>query len=283
MLQAYCDESVKDGLFVLAGYLATAEKWAAFSDEWSKLLGMRSPHYPRLDEFHMTEMRHTPERRELSEIFYRVIENHVDAAIACIVDIRALKEAIDEVGSSWPEIVRPYKNPYFAAFADLIPTLADFREENLLLEQIQGPVDFVFDISTTMSHCVEAWGELVDAHRRLSYRRHIVGPPIFRDSMATLPLQAADLWSYWIREWSFRGLPIQEIGQLPFPWKPKKQLEILYIRRTKEDYKRIFSDAILLNQLINAGVFRVLFAPNPLVLLTRRSPSERNVSRPSQK
>src|SRR4030095_7034583 len=40
MFQAYLDEStsnpVHEGVFVMAGWISTAEKWAVFSDEWQE-------------------------------------------------------------------------------------------------------------------------------------------------------------------------------------------------------------------------------------------------------
>ena len=80
MFNAFIDDSrSEDGrFFVLAGFIATAEKWATFSDQWQELLDM----HPRLARFKMNEMGRTPERLERAQWFYRVIEEHVQSAIS---------------------------------------------------------------------------------------------------------------------------------------------------------------------------------------------------------
>ena len=46
MLQAYIDESCSDGkLFVMAGYIASAPQWIAFSEEWASW-----PRFPPLEK-----------------------------------------------------------------------------------------------------------------------------------------------------------------------------------------------------------------------------------------
>ena len=43
MLQVFVDESADDGIYAMAGYISTVEKWAQFSDEWEAVKS-RSPH-----------------------------------------------------------------------------------------------------------------------------------------------------------------------------------------------------------------------------------------------
>jgi hypothetical protein len=53
MLQAYMDESYSYGpdVYAVAGFVSTAERWAAFSNEWQQLLAMT----PRIRRFKMSE------------------------------------------------------------------------------------------------------------------------------------------------------------------------------------------------------------------------------------
>jgi len=259
MLQAYLDESVKDGLLVLGGYIATAEKWALFSDKWSELLGMRSEHFPLLDEFHMSEMRSTPERRELTAAYYRIIEEHVDAAVACVIDIKALNDAFKEF--ILPPEASPllqFRNPYCNAFAQLIPKLAHARQQHVVLEHIEGELDLVLDASSNMRWCIEGWSDYVSIMTK-QFRQVLGGPPIYRDSRKTMPLQAADLWCYWIREWSKQGLSLEQIGALPFEWKARRAMEIVYVRRSKEDYVQHIKRALLLREISKYGLINGIF------------------------
>ena len=67
MLCAYLDESVDAGnVFVMAGYIASAAQWAAFSEEWASLLKLGPPHFRRISEFKMREMNDSPLAREQS-------------------------------------------------------------------------------------------------------------------------------------------------------------------------------------------------------------------------
>ena len=54
VLQAFIDESGKNDWFVLGGYIASAEAWAAFSKDWEQILplGIRDK-----KGFHFTCMR----------------------------------------------------------------------------------------------------------------------------------------------------------------------------------------------------------------------------------
>ncbi len=65
-------------VFVLAGYISSLERWGDFSNEWQRLLDMRSPHYRHLAYFKMSEMRSEAER-ERCAWFYKVIEKHAQS------------------------------------------------------------------------------------------------------------------------------------------------------------------------------------------------------------
>lgn len=252
MLQAYCDESVKDGILVIAGYVATAERWAAFSDKWAQMLSMRSPHMPRIDEFHMTEMRGTPERRELTEAYYRIIEEHVDLAIAYVIDLSELNAAIDSLPLFWREKLKEHRNPYLVAFRSLIPALATLHAQQSDERKDSGPTDFIFDEHSGMAACLNAWESWCVVAPPALLKFH-GDAPIFRKSHTTLPLQAADLLAWWVRDWSARKLTLEQIAELPFDWSPKRKINVLYGRLGRDDFLRKLHCIVLFNQIINAG------------------------------
>jgi hypothetical protein len=45
--------------------------------------------------------------------------------------------------------------------------------------------------------------------------------PVYRNDRTTLPLQAADLYAYWVREWENNGM-VDGIEKLRFGWKAKR-------------------------------------------------------------
>ena len=153
MLQAYIDDSGTGAsdIFVLAGYIAPAESWAAFSDEWVELLN--APSLP-LEYFKMSEMTDTEDRRERCAAFYRVIERHVTAAVSCVVDVSDLVRAVR--GFEWPQNIvnlGQLENPYYFSFKAITNVFAQ-HQERLRIDQ---PVDFIFDEQSEKKPCLEAW------------------------------------------------------------------------------------------------------------------------------
>src|SRR5260221_5959217 len=79
--QAFMDESYEnDGVFVMAGYVATAAAWANFSKEWEELLPVTFRDKKGRHRFKMNEM-----KRRMSEVprFYSIIKKYVALAIYC--------------------------------------------------------------------------------------------------------------------------------------------------------------------------------------------------------
>ena len=98
MLQAYIDDSAKGdpNLFVLAGYISTTKRWAAFSDEWQRLLDHESNYYRKLEYFKMSEM--TSENdKERCLWFHNVIEDHVMAAVSLTFPTKELQEEVSRI------------------------------------------------------------------------------------------------------------------------------------------------------------------------------------------
>lgn len=245
------DESVKGDYLVIAGYISSVPKWATFSDEWDALLHHGSGHYPRLDEFHMNEMMRTPERKEMVPWFYRIIERHVDYSLAAIINVTHLRAEFAQF--DWPDFVverEPLLNPYLYAFKLLFQMLRHFGREIGITEK----VDFVFD---NRAHddalCLRGWQILCEMNPDFA---DLCGEsPLFRDSKLNMPLQAADLIAYWVREWKERGLE-PKTGDLPFPWwKAERDIPTLSGNLSDGDFTRSWTDQ-LAGTKIHAPTFR---------------------------
>jgi hypothetical protein len=98
MLQAFIDDSQEDPVFVMAGYIAPAERWALFSDRWKTILEIA----PRLEYFKMKEAYArrgqfngwSEERRnQRASDLYTVIEDFVSAQFFIGFRPAALKKA----------------------------------------------------------------------------------------------------------------------------------------------------------------------------------------------
>jgi hypothetical protein len=219
VLQAYLDESESDGTFVLAGYVSRAENWAIFSDEWQRLLDMRSEHYRRLEYFHMVEMKSERDRERCGQ-FYNIIEQDVLFACGVVVDVRGLHKAID--GYPWPVQIRRdiqhLKNPYHFAFRALIDNLYGFIKKSGFSEKIHIILDDNAMNKEQKRLCAEGWTYWKQTSPK--ERQELLGDDIrHEDDKEFLPLQAADLLAWWIREWNRQGKLMESLEKLAFPWK----------------------------------------------------------------
>jgi len=77
------------------------------------------------------------------------------------------------------------------------------------------PVHFFFDQQMEKGAIFEAW-ERYMASRPLETRELYGSVPRFEDDQKFLPLQAADLWAWWIRKWSETGQMPEALTKLDF-------------------------------------------------------------------
>jgi hypothetical protein len=237
MFKVYIDGSghgAKD-FFVMAGYIAAVDQWEAFSTEWDQLLEVR-PGAKR--PFKMREMKNDP---EMSSWFYRVIEKHAVAAVSCLIKTKELVEVVREF--PWPfkfdkEGTKALENPYYFAFRAIMQKLIEQQGKLGITE----PIDFVFDEDTEKNRCLSAWDRLrYDASADI--RRLLGDTPDYKNDATTLPLQAADLYAYWVRDWELQGIE-NAIATMPFPWKWTVDMPRVEIRFERADFVSHFQQII---------------------------------------
>lgn len=147
MLQAYFDGSGSSGdspVYVLAGYLARAEDWEKFSDEWQAILDQE----PRLAYFKMMEARGSLDRKSQ---FFGWSDAEIDARLKQFIKC-INKHALCGVISAVP--FEPYQRlfkgkynpkvldrPYFLSFFGIMARIVNFAARN----NLKGKVDFIFD------------------------------------------------------------------------------------------------------------------------------------------
>jgi hypothetical protein len=61
-------------------------------------------------------------------------------------------------------------------------------------------IDFIFDDQSEKSVILATWDEHLD-NQTPEVRSHYGSTPRFENDQKFLPLQAADLWAWWVREW----------------------------------------------------------------------------------
>ena len=252
MLRGYIDESISaEGgrLFVMAGYVATPEKWMAFSDEWASLLSLGPPHWLRLEELKMSSLQ-GPLGLQQAELFYRVIERHLDTYVACVVRIEDVVAAWSEINwPSWLENADRLRNEYFLGFDLIIRGLAAHSG----VIGIGDPIDFIFDEQDRQEEkCHEAW-RVMKSMSPPDIKKLLGVKPSFADSKIEMPLQAADLLAYYVRQSEAKYVSDPE-SKIVFPWEQKKHMHGIVIYQTKAMVLKALRSALLASQLWRAGV-----------------------------
>ena len=224
----------------MAGYVAAAEEWAAFSKEWKELLDDQ----PVLKRIEMQEMAQSPERMERASRFYRTIERHVRIAVSCIIPVDELRQAVRQF--NWPSYmisVEKIEDPYFFAWKATIDMLAQEHASMGLREQI----DFVFGDQAEKDAIRAHWAryKLPIATETDQFTEN---DPLFCSAEDSLPLQAADFWAWWVREWEENGVP-DGVARLEFSssgssWNGEGDIPRPSMRFSKDDFKKEFARSI---------------------------------------
>ena len=213
VLQAFVDDSGSEPqspLFVLAGFMSTAEQWADFSTDWAAALA--EP--PALEYFKAKEanrLRGQFDRHKGWDEERR--DNRVSALISII-----RKHAISRIHASvrtadfntyiknlpLPSRRLTSESPYTLLFMQIILSNAAWMAAHGdRLRQAHGPVDFIFDNQIGFSDEALLWWpsfkRILDEASRTDLPQYVGSAPIFRDEKQFLPLQAADLYAWHLR------------------------------------------------------------------------------------
>ena len=193
VLQANIDDSGKGNrpVFVLAGFVATAERWAGFADEWQACLDVS----PRLGSFKMNHaVNRTVQfrvarfpsqemRDERLRAFVEIIDRHLPFGVACVVRSEDYEAVFRGRGS------QQMNSPYFLAFYGIM-------QQVMRVQAIIGsphPANFIFDEQgKEVGRALRHWERFKAAVP--ATLAHLVGNrPDSRKDHEWLPLQAADM------------------------------------------------------------------------------------------
>lgn len=202
--QGYIDESADDQRIVFAGYIASAENWAAFSLEWEKLLPLTYLQKNQKREFKYQEMSQNAERRTDMRAFAEVINRYVQAGVAVSMRFCDFEEAVEQVFGTAEATAANNRhtfqsNPYIFLICDLLITFSMSKAMGFLHESIHSPdrVSFYFDERSEKAKILAAY----DVMEKQPGFCWVLSPtPRFGDSQEFMPLQAADLFSGWFRD-----------------------------------------------------------------------------------
>lgn len=277
VLQAYIDDSRDDasGTFVLAGYVASVEQWAAFSRDWAKLLPLAGKNKKGEHRFKMSQMAWHNKMKEVS-LFHKVIMEHAQMSIACIVNIKSLRAKVDnlvataelphgEVELEIESFKAKWRDPSFFCFRAIMDTIPKLQIERPDMMPVDGIIDFWFDNDEANEGYVRSvWDEYL-SFRDPKYRDLYGGKPMFGDKERYLPLQAADFRAWWVRRWAMEYGPerIAE-GNYDFDQGEKKMYH-LTLWADEEQISKNVADALGNGMLALVNRGQKLQAKQPLM------------------
>jgi hypothetical protein len=199
MLNVYIDDSGKEKdsySQVLAGYLATAEKWAEFSNEWQAILDDVG-----ISDFHMVDAyrlgrdyRHIGVlgRNQLISNLLSCINRHVEMAFVHSIDLRTFRHLFSR--EKHPEIIE--FRPYNIGFHSTLTMISDYvyRKYN------NDDLNIFFDEQggESASRILGAVEHLRDIAKQSKHPMKIPTPQFISDT-GLPPLQAADMLAWLCR------------------------------------------------------------------------------------
>jgi hypothetical protein len=225
VLVAFVDDSIDhsgdpDPVFVLGGYVAPEESWERFSDEWEERLPLVAPS----KAFKMSELaaRWGPDDERIM-FFYRVIEQHVAGAFACIAPVK-------DVDAAFAKFPLKIEHPgiYALMFQAVIDWLCHPRVRTDCKLPLDAKVKFIFDTQMFEDKKIIAGWENQFANMPRHSRQLLDGMPQFESEEEFLPLQAADFYAWWARrhwkDYPDHRVSVNQNYRYPFPWKSHRSV-----------------------------------------------------------
>lgn len=195
--------------FVLAGFISTAGRWAAFSDAWKAELDGGPEIDPPLEYFKSTEAAGlrdqfsdrrgwTPEMRDRKMLaFAEIAREAAIARVACYLRNDLFERHIKSLPI--PERRLASDNPYILLQYNLVIATAVRGPQC----GIEPPCDFIFDRQLGFEdETLRHWAGVREAAKqnpRADLSPWVKQPPLFREDKDFLPLQAADLYAWHLR------------------------------------------------------------------------------------
>jgi hypothetical protein len=202
MLRAYFDDSRHDrqdgiagGIYLLAGYLGDATKWAQFADDWHAALHrgprpldfLKTHQAYRLDDPESMFYRWSPkERDDKLLLLAQTVNRHAMLSIQTIVRPEQYREIVGDMTGE-----RVYYFLFFSVIAELIKRLDQWK--------VQDKIEIYFDRQgdESVNKLRAGFQEFIaDASPEIKAR---VAEPEFKNDLDITPLQAADLIAWHVR------------------------------------------------------------------------------------
>jgi hypothetical protein len=206
--------------------------------------------------FKMSEMAALQERMDRVPGFWRVMEEHVLLPVSIHFRIRDFERAkarifVDNYNIDWGN----FGDNHYFAFRALLD-MFHWHKAQVKKIPLDQTVDFIFDEHTMKKPLLSAWDTYMQ-ERPLHIKPRYGAAPIFRDDRDFLPLQAADMWAWWVREWYETGKPLHALMGVPDfgKWQGKEGIDKFVIQFNEdhlaENLMEIVATALPMNVMVN--------------------------------
>jgi uncharacterized protein DUF3800 len=190
-------------VYVLAGFVSTAERWKDFSDSFSAICDKE----PKIEDFHMYEVYRPKSKYRWQD------EKQRDERVAEVVNL--IKEkALYRVDSvlAWPNYERIVKgrvppeidSPYFLLYYNTILAFAHFMDQ----ANVVGTVDWVFDDQGALGQHALSWYSFIRDNIDNQVKKRFGSTPVFRHDKEFLPLKSADVYAWQVRRHLAKEQPV---------------------------------------------------------------------------
>jgi len=206
VFQAWIDESEDPtrSVFMMGGFVAPAENWARFSDQWRSHLGIKEFFHMK-DEHNVKLGETTLERDRRLEQWLQMIEKLAPYRAESGISIPAYKSIFKGNIGSDKALVKDTDNIYFWTFHEIISGIC----KGLINKGHNSQIDIYFD-------CNEIYMPRVDKEKFYWMARKVALPEIasilppkakFKDDKKFMPLQAADMMTWLSSKSAAQNLP----------------------------------------------------------------------------
>lgn len=195
-LQIYIDDSGKNDppVFVLAGFLASAENWVAFSNEWRACLAREpSLEYLKMADANSRNGTFRGVAKDARDLKIRelalIAKDHVEFGISVAIP-HAAYDAVFR--GKWMKV---FDTPYALAFYLIIAATHKY----LAAAGNHEEVDLIFDRQLDQEKLLNGAHSFVTDGLPQEVLNRFPTPPVFMDDKRAIPIQAADMLAWHIR------------------------------------------------------------------------------------
>ncbi len=187
VLHGYADDSADGGVYLLAGWVATADAWIKFSEDFDRAKLPHSLHMKTARRKHGTRV------NALAAITCHRTLYRID----CVLHPKNYEMTVKG------KLRKELDSPYFLLFYQLILATARLLD----LAKIDGAVNWIFDEQGKIGIEANSWYWWIKERAKSNLKDRLGRTSVFDSDDVLLPLKAADLYAWRLRRFLSQDQP----------------------------------------------------------------------------